>query len=335
MNPILCIINKIINFIPLRHNNVVERKEMVTDSILRIELVDDEKWNAYAPTYQEFLPSALQIAGNAIQAHINEKGIKHPEFAWIQTHLVRPSFQHLCFRYGTRIYSILIAIHGIVEKEENDNNNVIVHKRDYDNLLDECHKYNLTPCIVPITYAHSAPMLDGSHLMNGVTNEPILLKTDNDKKNVPMSKWEINNMAINIVIQYLAKQGYDNITYCDVVGIDPQIWFEKDGKKSYVIVRGIPIGHRNNEFEINKNMLIKLSDYDGYFADVQFASSSPILKDEKGNIVPLSKRDSDKDIWMWRGDSFYCNFAGIQEIEKAVTNNEFIKIIEKNSYDIN
>lgn len=303
------------------------------NSILRIKIIDNEEWAIYAQSYQEFLHIALQIAGRAIQTHIEEEGIKSPAFSWIQTRLVRPSFQHLCFRCGTRIYSILIAIHGLVAKEEKDGD-IIVYKRDYDNLLNECHKHNLTPCIIPISYTHSIPMLGGSHLINGVTSEPILLRTENDNKNIPMSKWEINNMAINRVIQYLAKQGYANITYCDVVGIEPQIWFEKDGSKSYVIVRGIPIGYRNNEFEINKNLLIRLSDYDGYFADVQFTSSFPILKDDKGNIVPLSKRDGDGDIWMWRGDGFYCNFTGIQEIEKAITNNEFIKVVEKDSYDI-
>ena len=141
-------------------------------------------------------------------------------------------------------------------------------------------------------------------------------------------------MGIQIVVNHLSQQNLKILSFCDVVGIEPQIWFEKNGKMCYVIVRSSPIGKRKEDFPINNNLLLKLMDYDGYFADVQFASSSPILKDENGNIVPLSKRDGDEDIWMWRGDGFYCNFTGLQEIERAIAFNEFIKIYEKESYDI-
>lgn len=308
--------------------------KMLMRPILRLKVVEDEEWDTYAQAYQDFLPTALQIAGNAIQSYVNEKGLKFPEFSWIQTRWVSPSFQHLCFRCGTQIYSILIAIHGFSTKEGNDDDSIVVSKKDYDNLVNECQKHNLIPCIMPIFARPQLPIFDSCHLINGVTDELILLKTNCNTENIAMSKWEINSMGINIVIQHLEQQKYHNITFCDVVGIEPQIWFEKDGKKSYVIIRAIPIGYRNHKFKINKNMLVRLSDYDGYFADIQFASSAPILKDEHGNIVPLSKRDGDEDIWMWRGDSFYCNFTGLQEIERAIVNNEFIDVIDIPNYDI-
>lgn len=173
------------------------------------------------------------------------------------------------------------------------------------------------------------------HLIHAVTGEYIRLERTTSEENVPMSEWEINSMGIQTVVNYLRQQNLKIMSYCDVVGIEPQIWFEKNGKMSYVIVRSIPIGKRKEDFPVNNNLLLRLSDYDGYFADVQFASSSPILKDENGNIVPLGKRDGDEDVWMWRGDGFYCNFTGLQEIERAIASNEFIKVYEKESYDIN
>lgn len=57
-------------------------------------------------------------------------------------------------------------------------------------------------------------------------------------------------------------------------------------------------------------------------------------KNLNGNLVPLGKRHGDEDIWMWRGDSFYCNFTGLQDINKAIENNEFIQVVKKESYDI-
>ena len=141
-------------------------------------------------------------------------------------------------------------------------------------------------------------------------------------------------MGVQTVMQYIEKEKGKINSYCDVVGIEPQIWFEKNGKTSYVIVRAIPVGYRKHKFEINHNLLLRLSEYDGYFADVHFASSSAVLFDEKGIRVPLGKRDGDEDVWMWRGDSFYCHFIGLQPIENAIVDNDFIEVIDEPSYDI-
>lgn len=83
-----------------------------------------------------------------------------------------------------------------------------------------------------------------------------------------------------------------------------------------------------------RDKLQRLSEYDGYFADVQFASSSADLRDDKGNLIPLSKRDGVGDNWMWRGDGFYCNFTGLQEIERAIVDNPFIKVSEDEVYNV-
>ena len=297
--------------------------------------VDENGWGTYAQAYQEYLPTALQIAGSHIQKYISDKGIGRPEFVWIQTILLHPSFQHLCFRFGTQVYSILIAIHGFKSNNGQEDDSVVVFKREYDNLLSECRKHNLTPCIIPIAARPGIPMLEEPHLIHAETGEYIRLEGTSSEELVPMSEWEINSMGILIVVNYLEQQNLKIQSYCDVVGIDPQIWFEKNGKMSYVIVRSIPIGKRKEVFHINNNLLLRLSDYDGYFADVQFSSSNPFLKDDKGNTVLLTKRCGDEDVWMWRGDGFYCNFTGLQEIERAIASNYFIKVYEKESYDIN
>lgn len=300
----------------------------------KINVVDDSEWGNYENSYQDILPIAVQVAQENIQKYVSDIGLDKSKYAWIQSNLHSPSFQHLCFRYETHIYSILLAIHGYIDKEGIEIESVVVHKRDYDNLLNECKKYNLTPCIVPI-YARSQTTIIGEcPIINILTKERINLKLIDDKGRVPMSKWEIHNMGINFIIQYIIKQGWEICSYCDIPEIFPQIVFERNGKLSYVIVRAIPIGHRKQPFIIFKNNLLKLSDLDGYFADVQFSSSAAVLYDEHDNIVPLSERDGDKDVWMWRGDGFYCNFSGFQEIEKAIVDNDFIKIDDSEIYDL-
>jgi hypothetical protein len=37
---------------------------------------------------------------------------------------------------------------------------------------------------------------------------------------------------------------------------------------------------------------------------------------------------------MWRGDRFYCYFEGLQKLEKAIAENNFIQIQENETYDV-
>ncbi len=285
---------------------------------------------AYANGYKDALPHALQVAGNAIQGFFSQRDNNLQHLAWLQTHLVHPSFQHLCFRYSSDVYSVLIAIQGFIP----DNDAVVMSKQDYDNLIIESRRHNLIPCISPIAVNTNSPVIGGSHLIHAITNNLVVIENHSNGGNVPMSDWEINNFGISFIVNYIEKQGWKIHSYCDLVDVAPQIWFEKDGKMSYVIVRSCVVGKRNSFFEINQNMLVKLSDCYGYFADFQFCSSNPILKDTEGNIVPLSKRDGDDDIWAWRGDPFYVMFSGLQEIEKAISGNDFIKIVNNDNYVI-
>lgn len=305
---------------------------MLMRPLVRITVVDKDKWTQYEQAYSQNLPMALQVAGKTIQDYIINKGIEHPAFAWLQTSLVRPSFQHLCFRHQSDVYSILIAIHGFLSSDKKDDDGIIISKQDYDDLLTEAENNNLIPCIAPIALRPQLPMIGGLNLVNAITGEPVTL---NDMpKQVPMSAWEIRSMGVQVVLQQLKKKNYEIKSYCDLTGIEPQVWFEEDGQTSYVVIRSIPIGRRRERVQISKKMLTRLVGYKGYFADVQFASSSPILKDENGKVVPLSKRDGDFDVWMWRGDSFYVNFTGLQRIEDAVTNNSFIDVCDDDVFDI-
>jgi len=285
---------------------------------LKITIVDEENWGEYAQAYHDFLPQAVQVAGQAIQDYANDRGLEHPDFAWLQTYPNHPSFQHLCFRAANKVYSIIIALHGFQSKDGKEDDSIVVFKRDYENLLCESKKNNLIPCIVPISARPGLPMLNGGRLINSETNIIFQIEGQNEEA-VPMSEWEINNMGIFTVIDYLQKEGFSIISYCDVVGINPQIFCEKEEKKAFVVVRSIPIGLRNNAFGVNKNILKKLEGYEAYFADVQYAN--------------VHNNGDFEDKVLWRGDEYYCNFTGLQEMGKAISDNSVIVCDDKN-YDI-
>jgi len=287
--------------------------------LMKIKIVDDSEWGGYAQAYHDFLPQAVQIAGNAIQNYANEKGLEFPQFNWLQMHLNHPSFQHLCFSKGKRVYSIIIALHGFSSGDGKDDNSIVINKKDYDLLLEETERYDLIPCIFPVSGIPQIPMLGSNFLINARTGERIQLD-DEINDGGRMSAWELNNMGILTVIGDLQEKGYSIISYCDVVGIDPQIFFKKDGKKAFAIVRTIPIGLRNKTFEVNKSLLKKLEDYEGYFVDVQCAH--------------MHNNGAFEDKVLWRGDTYYCSISDLQTIEKAISDNSFIVCVDKENYDI-
>ena len=232
------------------------------------------------------------------------------------------------------VYSIIVALHGFTASDGTLNDKIVVPEFLYKQLLEESEKNNLIPCIIPVSITENAPMLEGSHLLDARTQEIISIEPKESLDQVQMSEWEINNMGVNIVSDYLEKQGCTIISYCDYVGIAPQLWFEKEGKRSYVLVRTVPVGKRNETYYIEKKLLANYRDFEGYYAEILAASSSPILRDDKGDIVPLSKRDGKDDVWMWRGDGFYISFTGLQEITKAISENSCIELVENDLYVI-
>ena len=66
-------------------NSVIDFEEkdgkitkMLMRPSIKIAKIDDNEWGTYAKAYHEFLPTAVQIAGQSIQDYINERGLPLP-----------------------------------------------------------------------------------------------------------------------------------------------------------------------------------------------------------------------------------------------------------------
>lgn len=304
---------------------------------LEVSIIEDEEWEAYATLYEEMLGLGIQIAGQSIEEFVTTKGLKknnsmHQDFTWIATQYGQHSFQHLCFRYMSDIYSVIVAMHGF-SYDGTPNDTIVVPRYMYERLIHEAEKNNLIPCICPVALHSKTPLAGGTHLIHAITHEIVSIYSKNTSK-VLMSEWELNNMGIHYICNELTEKGIHNISYCDTVGLYPQIWFEDKGKWSYIIVRSTAVGNKNKKFVINKRLISHYKDCNGYFANLLLASSNSILYDDKGQIVPLSKRDTEGDIWLWRGDGFYVHYTGIQEILKAVESNQFIVLMDDEMHKV-
>ena len=266
--------------------------------------------NLWLEMYEKKLPTGLKAAVMYIQKYFRDNNIEFPQFRWIQSELCYPAFQHLAFAYKGNIYSVLFEF---VNKDGNH-----VFPRDIRNQLRECKKNDLVACTIPLDYDTYEPLVEDHHLISTETREPITFEERTG--NVAMSSWEINNFGISLVKGQLQKEGKRIISFCDVLKIEPHIWFEDEmGRKSYVIVNTITGNTPESvNYQLNHQLLMKLLQYEGYFVEVGLFPRDAIAYDRFGNVVPLSQRDSmtnPKEI-LFRDREFFINYSGLKYIER-------------------
>lgn len=280
---------------------------VVSESTFPFQKPQDFGWEK---AYENKLPTGLRAAGWFIQEYFRKKGIEFPEFRWIQSELCRPAFQHLAFAYKGNIYSVLFEF-------VNADCNFIL-ERDIRNQLRECEQNDLIACTIPMDYETYEPLIPGNHLISTDTREPIELKERIG--NIVMSAWEINNFGISMVKNQLRKENKKILSFCDVLTVEPHIWFEDEyGKKCYVIVNTISGNTPEaTRYKLNQQLLLKFLEYDGYYTDIGIFPRDAIAYDRNGNMVPLSQRDSmtnPKEI-LFRDREYFINATELRFIER-------------------
>lgn len=254
--------------------------------------------------YERHLHTGLRAAGWYIQEGLkNELGYKpdFPEFSWLQSSLLKPAFQHLCFRYKNQIFSILMAFV--------QNNDAYILQQDFDNQIRESKKYNLIPCIIPLRADNYEPLVGGYQLIKSDDGSIIDVAELSSDTLIEMSNWEILDMGIQIVKDDILKQGWKILSYCNVPGIEPQIWFEKNnGQRCYVVVSASKACLEKDK-PLNINMYSQLKDYMGYYAKVSF-----------WDLDYLGAHIDDGSKHLYRGHGLGINYKGLETIEKAAIN---------------
>lgn len=189
------------------------------------------------------------------------------DFRWIKTDLTSPSFEDFTFAYRQQVFSV------IVEQANRDEGGQFVfgNPERVARLLQICYDNNLIPCIYPIIKKDGANVFLGNwnliHAETGKFADPISLSSDEPAE---VSDWEFGNWAIQIVINYIKEQGFQLLSYCDMPGVDPQIWFKNaEGKNCWIEVLPITPGNKP-AFSID-GFPPSFLQYDGYVAEVSFA----------------------------------------------------------------
>ena len=199
-------------------------------------------------------------------------GLAHDEqadFRWIKTDLTSPDFEDFAFAYRQQIFSVIVEQANV----EKDGKFAFGNPGRVAMLRQICYENNLIPCIYPIIKKDGANVFLGIwNLVHAETREfvdPTSLSSDEP---VEVSGWEFRNWAIQIVINYIKEQGFQLLSYCDMPGIDPQIWFKNaEGNNCWIEVLPITPGNKPTfSLEGFPSSVLK---YDGYVAEVSFAAS--------------------------------------------------------------
>ena len=271
-------------------------------------------------TYDEDFLELLQIAGVSLDNYLKSLPLKCPEdWAWLQIAPPEIAFQHLCVSYKQYMLCIIV---GLYQEDENGNGRGYYPEQMHMNLLRECETHGMTPCLFLIDTQTGDPVLPPCYLVDARSYEPIQLDDLKEDNKGLMSEWEINNLGVSCVCNYLAQNGCSEIAYCDVVGITPQIWFKKDGEHCYAYVRAIPQGLMANAYVINKNTLERYHENKGYFVNLEFC-----------NIVGNNGEFMDKQLY--RRSPLVHSHINLMEIDKAIQTYDFIQLIDTPSFAVN
>ena len=250
------------------------------------------------PEPSQFFVDTRKLVGNWLQQRMNQlEGTR-----WIKGYLTYPAFEHLSFSYKNQIFCVVVDI-----IDENTKESCLPEKTK-SLLIKECEKNNLIPCLYKVlvdnpknpAYNTLKQYSDGWNLFDARTNEPIIPERLGTDDLVEMSEWELNDFAIQIVRDYIT----DNLklkilSYQNIVGIDPQLWFMDDNrKKHYVIVRYTMYPNKDAKMPNNiAGIQNKCKGYDGFFASVAFCSN-----------------ETNPSI-LYRGEEAFISFEGLKKLE--------------------
>ncbi len=234
----------------------------------------------------ELFLAARQMAGYQLQqqfGHFNQQGLIAPQdaFRWIKAELTFPAFEHLTFAYKKSIFAVL------VEMRQGDESSLTDQQRT--NLIEACRENQLIPCLFSFDFdGQLHPMHPAWNLIHAETLEAIDPLELAEEGPVGMSAWELHNFAIQVVRDYLEKEGNEVLSFCDVREVNPQIWFrDAQGKECWLIVENTATNEaldaaKWQDFEQSNP---QLSGMDGYYAGVRIKSRNPQVMRGDGLMV--------------------------------------------------
>jgi hypothetical protein len=249
---------------------------------------------------EEFL-NAWRFAGK----NLTNQG--QGSLSWIRSHLYQPFDDHLSFRVGNQIFSVLVEVeNSFMESSLTD--------QERNNQAKFCSSNNLVPCIYKVkknSQGEYESIYQAWNLVHAETERPINPVELISEDLIEMSPWEVHDVGVQIVVNNIEKEGGEIFSHQSVLKIDPSIWFKRDGKGFYVIVRAVRYPELDAKRPENlmetikaiKSMKSPEGKAEGYFASVGIANADNPSEGE--NPLPL-----------YRGGGMHIRFTGIEKLSQ-------------------
>ncbi len=240
---------------------------------------------------KEFFP-CWQAAGY----HLDMKG---QPFFWLKADPSPPYLEHFSFRKGNQLFFIRVI----------DAEGKIYGPGTLQGLSMIAEGCKGHACLLPMkkfaTNGLWKPIVPGWGLIDAETKKPVdpsLLVSD---EKIEMTPWEVHDMAVQVVRDYLTERGYKLMSAQGNPHVDPSIWFIGDSKKpEWVVVRSAVYPESKAERPKTWNAILNqcshMSDI-GHFASVALSSISQPFSSTNESVVPL-----------WRGVGMHVSFSGLE-----------------------
>jgi len=234
----------------------------------------------------------------AAVSHLNRQvdgGIQ----SWLRVQPYPPFLEHLSFRLGNQLYFVRV----------DDVSGKVLGPGNPRGFVTAARMANGRACILPMKkkFFGGAWVADrsGWGLVDPDTDgliDPVALVTD---EKIEMSRWEVHSLAVQVVSEQLAKQGFELMSSQSNPEVDPSIWFIGESTRpEWVVVRSarFPVmgASRPSNWQAIIDGCSKLSST-GHFASVSIASADQPFRDRDEKALPL-----------WRGHATEVRFEGLE-----------------------
>lgn len=219
--------------------------------------------------------------------------------SWLRAHPYPPFLEHLSFRLGNQLFFIRIEdVDGKVQGPGNQHG-----------FKKAAQEANGRACIMPMKKnllgGSWEPVLPGWGLLDAETMKPVdpVALVTNDK--IEMTPWEVHDMAVQVVRDYLKREGYKLMSWQGNPKVDPAIWFVGESNRpEWVVVRSAKFpdysAAKPSNWQAIEAGCEKLSNI-GHFASVAIVSVDQPFESMQEVAVPL-----------WRGHATHVRFIGLE-----------------------
>lgn len=230
----------------------------------------------------------------AAGAHIQR--MAQGQVPWLKANLHPPFLEHLSFRMGNQLFFVRLEdVEGRLDVPGN--------RRGVLAIAEGCKGH---ACIMPMRRKGAEWIADGPGWglhdpRTGKTIDPVATISD---KLIEITGWELQDFAVQVVKDYLAKQGRMLMSWHGNPSVDPSIWFVGDHGPEWVVVRAARYPIKSAAPPANwRAIAAKCSSLGklGHFASVGVANADDAF-DPTGAVPPMP---------LWRGHGMLVSFEGL------------------------